>query len=281
MERILNDDEKIRRAEEIYYRRNNQNINIGNKANTKNNKNLKDKILLHLLVMINIVIVVFGVQNKDFIFTQEFLGILEEYNTNISEKIVNLFSEALNGEINEELNNENEIENEENSEDYIQEQNNDTQEAEASITEELSSSINEMELDIQNLKAAYSFIKPIEGVFTSGFGARESEYQNVTGYHTGVDLAAQTGTIIKASMEGIVTLVSSDGDYGNHVKIRCNNVTTLYAHCSNIYVKEGQIVAQGQEIGSVGSTGNSTGPHLHFEIRVDDRFVDPAKIISF
>ena len=82
-------------------------------------------------------------------------------------------------------------------------------------------------------------------------------------------------------MEGIVTLVSNEGDYGKHIKIRCNNVTTLYAHCSEIFVKEGQIVAQGQEIGAVGSTGNSTGPHLHFEIRVDDRFVDPLQILSF
>ena len=81
-------------------------------------------------------------------------------------------------------------------------------------------------------------------------------------------------------MGGIVTLVSSEGDYGNHIKIRCNNVTTLYAHCLNVYVKEGQIVAQGQDIGEVGSTGNSTGPHLHFEIRVDDRFVNPSKVID-
>lgn len=147
--------------------------------------------------------------------------------------------------------------------------------------QEISSSMNEMQLDINNLKAAYSFVKPLEAVVSSGFGARESEYQNVTGYHTGVDLAAPKGTGIKASMEGIVTLVSNEGDYGKHIKIRCNNVTTLYAHCSEIFVKEGQIVAQGQEIGAVGNTGNSTGPHLHFEIRVDDRFVDPLQILSF
>ena len=82
-------------------------------------------------------------------------------------------------------------------------------------------------------------------------------------------------------MEGIVEQVSNEGDYGNHIKIRCNNVYTLYAHCSKIFVKEGQIVARGQKIASVGNTGNSTGPHLHFEIRVEDRFIDPAKIVSF
>ena len=96
-----------------------------------------------------------------------------------------------------------------------------------------------------------------------------------------VDIAAESGTPIVASMEGIVDFVSSEGDYGKHIKIRCNNVTTLYAHCSKIFVKEGQIVAEGQKIASVGNTGNSTGPHLHFEIRVEDRFVDPARIIKF
>ena len=68
---------------------------------------------------------------------------------------------------------------------------------------------------------------------------------------------------------------------GKHIKIRCNNIITVYAHCSKIFVKEGQIVAQGQKIAEVGSTGNSTGNHLHFEIRVDDRFIDPKLIIDF
>lgn len=71
------------------------------------------------------------------------------------------------------------------------------------------------------------------------------------------------------------------GIIGNHIKITCNNVTTVYAHCSAIYVTQGQIVAEGQEIAEVGSTGNSTGPHLHFEVRVDDRYIDPAQIINF
>lgn len=68
---------------------------------------------------------------------------------------------------------------------------------------------------------------------------------------------------------------------GNHIKVTCNNVTTVYAHCSKIYVKQREFVAEGQGIGEVGSTGNSTGAHLHFEIRVEDRYVDPAKVINF
>ena len=76
-----------------------------------------------------------------------------------------------------------------------------------------SSSFSEMELDIQNLKKIYRFVKPLDAIVSSEFGARESEYQNVTGYHTGIDLAAEKGTSIKAAMQGIVELVSSDGDY--------------------------------------------------------------------
>ena len=68
---------------------------------------------------------------------------------------------------------------------------------------------------------------------------------------------------------------------GNHVKIVNEDVMTLYAHCKTIYVKEGEEIVQGQQIGEVGSTGNVTGPHLHFEIRKDNRYVDPDLILEF
>lgn len=293
MERILDDDEKIRKAEEIYYRRKNQNLTVSTK--TKNKKKIKDKFLFNLLIMFNIAIIIFCIKNKDFIFTKEFLVILEEYNSNVSNKIISFFESLMREE-----DNFNEVKsivqyNEENLnviESEIMEKKEEnsniienTNELEGSnlieYNTETSSSINEMELDVKNLNAAYSFSSPLNGIVSSTFGARESKYQNVKGYHTGIDLAADKGTTIKAAMQGIVELVSSEGDYGKHIKIRCNNVTTLYAHCSKIYVNEGQIVAEGQEIAAVGSTGNSTGPHLHFEIRVEDRFVDPALIINF
>jgi len=78
-----------------------------------------------------------------------------------------------------------------------------------------------------------------------------------------------------------VILVSSKGDYGKHIKIQTDNIQTLYAHCSKILVKENDIIESGQEIAKVGSTGNSTGPHLHFEIRYENRFIDPSRIIDF
>lgn len=82
-------------------------------------------------------------------------------------------------------------------------------------------------------------------------------------------------------MEGTVTQVSSQGDYGKHIRIVNGEITTLYAHCSKIYVKEGDNIKQGQEIAEVGSTGNVTGPHLHFEIRRNGEFVDPDSVIDF
>lgn len=280
MERILNDEEKIRRAEEIYYRRNNQNINISGRKSTKTLKekgNMRIKFFLNLLLMFNIAVIIFSIQNKDYIFTQEFIGKLNEYNINLGAKVTEFFSKILADETKKENNKDFNIVNE-NSETVSNLEEN-SQKIVANENSE--SSLNEMDLDVENLKNAYSFINPITGIVSSKFGSRESEYQKVTGYHTGVDVAAEEGTIIKASMEGIVELVSSEGDYGNHINIRSNNVSTLYAHCSKIFVKEGQIVGQGQEIGAVGNTGNSTGPHLHFEIRIDDRFVDPLKILTF
>lgn len=280
MERILNDEEKIRRAEEIYYRRNNQNINISGRKSTKTLKekgNMRIKFFLNLLLMFNIAVIIFFIQNKDYIFTQEFIGKLNEYNINLGAKVTEFFSKILADETKKENNKDVNIVNE-NSETVSNLEEN-SQKIVANENSE--SSLNEMDLDVENLKNAYSFINPITGIVSSKFGSRESEYQKVTGYHTGVDVAAEEGTIIKASMEGIVELVSSEGDYGNHINIRSNNVSTLYAHCSKIFVKEGQIVGQGQEIGAVGNTGNSTGPHLHFEIRIDDRFVDPLKILTF
>lgn len=280
MERILNDEEKIRRAEEIYFRRNNQLYPI-RKKEEKKIKNTKYRVLLNLLVMFNLAVIVFCIQNKDFIFTKDFIARIDEYNSNATEKILNVFGTFFKDD--EKTNNM--ITNQTNENVLIKDTKQNVIETQNIINENnfenSISSMNEMEIDITNLKAAYKFISPLKGIVSSGFGARQSKYQNVTGYHTGIDIAADSGTTIMASMEGIVELISSEGDYGKHVKIRCNNVYTLYAHCSKIFVKEGQIVARGQKIASVGNTGNSTGPHLHFEIRVEDRFVDPARIINF
>ena len=82
-------------------------------------------------------------------------------------------------------------------------------------------------------------------------------------------------------MSGTVKEVSSEGLYGVHVIIQNEDVETLYAHCKTIYVKEGEEIYQGQELVLTGATGNVTGPHLHFEIIRDGRYIDPEAILDF
>ena len=108
-------------------------------------------------------------------------------------------------------------------------------------------------------------IKPMSGTITSRYGSRWG------GTHTGLDIAAPTGTTIAACAAGTVTYSGNRGSgYGNYVKIsHGSGVETLYAHCSKLYVKTGQKVEQGEAIAAVGSTGKSTGPHLHLEIRLN------------
>ena len=104
MERILNDDDKIRRAEEIYYRRNNQVLNLETKKNNKSKNNFR----LNLLIMFNLAIIVFCIQNKNFIFTKEFLGTLDNYNIVVTNKVKEIFKGIF---LEESLNNENMHEN--------------------------------------------------------------------------------------------------------------------------------------------------------------------------
>ena len=140
--------------------------------------------------------------------------------------------------------------------------------------------LTQMEIDANEIKANYSFIVPLKGIISSRFGAREAT-AIVSANHAGIDIAANEGTTFVAAMEGKVTEISTEGGYGNHVYIQNNDVITLYAHCKSIYVKEGETVIQGKTIGEVGQTGNATGPHLHFEIRKQNRLVNPEYILTF
>ena len=95
--------------------------------------------------------------------------------------------------------------------------------------------------------------------------------------HAGVDFAAPTGTPIQAAGHGTVTIAGERGAYGNYVRIDHNNgYSSAYAHMSRIAVRQGQRVRQGEVIGYVGSTGRSTGPHLHYEVLVNNRQIDPT-----
>ena len=116
-------------------------------------------------------------------------------------------------------------------------------------------------------------VLPVEGQITSRYGI-SSRIRVST--HTGLDIAATQGTDIKVVADGTVTFASYNGSYGNLVKIdHGNGVETWYAHTSKMYVSVGQQVKAGDVIAAVGSTGNSTGPHLHLEIRINGEHVDP------
>lgn len=272
MERILNDNEKIRRAEEIYYRRNHRNVSISQREPKRQKTYLGSKIVLEMLILVLIALVVFAVKNKDYIFKEDFLNNFAQYNINLTEKFNSLMAHLKNEEqsdavfINEKQSEKTESQNKE----------------EVKPQEEVQPPAPQGAVtDVPSLKNLFHFTKPIEAVVSSGFGSRESKYQNVIGEHKGIDLAADSGTHIKSAMTGTVTQVSTEGDYGNHIRITKDNVTTLYAHCQDIFVAEGQEISEGQEIATVGSTGNSTGPHLHFEIRIDNHPINPAEVIQF
>ena len=114
---------------------------------------------------------------------------------------------------------------------------------------------------------------------TSGFGMRQHPILHTQRAHTGVDYAAPTGTPVMSVADGVVVESSYQGAYGNMVVVQHNGQqATVYAHLSRMQVKRGQSIKQGDVIGAVGTTGLSTGPHLHFEFRVNGRHVDPLTL---
>ena len=129
--------------------------------------------------------------------------------------------------------------------------------------------------EINGIKLAYT---PVKGVISSRYASSESVRNYRT--HGGLDIAAPTGTEIRAVSSGIVKCASYQGGYGNLVKIdHGNQVETYYGHTSKIYVTVGQKVDAGQVIALVGSTGNSTGPHLHLEIRLNGKTLNPQNYL--
>jgi murein DD-endopeptidase MepM/ murein hydrolase activator NlpD len=136
----------------------------------------------------------------------------------------------------------------------------------------------------ENGKSAKKFLvrKPVaDGTITSGFGGRNHPLLGFTKMHTGVDWGSSTGTPIFASGNGIIDKIGLEGGYGKYVRIRhANGWETAYGHMSAFArgMEAGKKVRQGQVIGYVGSTGLSTGAHLHYEILVNNRFVDPMKV---
>lgn len=292
MERIMSVEDKIRRAEAIYERRQKGNnkqiasINVSDNSKKKDIKLLK-KMIIQILVCMVLYLVVYTIQNNSYVFSEDFINKANEilsYDTNFGEIYNNLKNGILSilpgkQEEQKKVEENNNIQNEQNTQNAIGgavEENANTVSTEVEQKEELS----QTEQDIINIKNTTTFIKPIEGVISSRFGNRETATGNVPKNHTGTDIAANLGTKIKSATDGEVVLASEEGDYGKHLKIQIGEVSIIYAHCNNLYVKQGDMVAQGQEIAEVGSTGNSTGPHLHFEIRYQERKIDPESILE-
>jgi murein DD-endopeptidase MepM/ murein hydrolase activator NlpD len=116
---------------------------------------------------------------------------------------------------------------------------------------------------------------------TSNFGDRESPTEGASSNHQGVDVGASTGTSIIAAAGGTVTISTYSYSAGNYIMINHGGgVSTVYMHCSELLVSAGQEVTQGQVIAKVGSTGYSTGPHLHFGVRLNGKYVNPLQYVS-
>lgn len=288
MERIMNSDERIRRAEAIYNRRRNQNLGSSYRnthiysRERKHNKPLK-KLILQIVFCVIIYLTILVVKNSNYIFTQEFLNSVKSilnYDIELEKyynKVTNFFYSQEENKSEEENT---KIINVEENQINIQENENIGGANEDKQAEEIQN-LSQMEIDANGIKGIYNLIKPLEGTITSRFGQRDPTTPTVPKNHTGIDIAANTGTDIISALDGIVELASSEGDYGKHLKIKKDDVTLVYAHCSELLKNEGDPVKQGEVIAKVGATGNVTGPHLHFEIRKEDRFVNPDLVLQF
>lgn len=336
MEKSISQEERIRRAEEIYSRRrynNRYGESLYRSGETRNRyqpqetRKIKgkmiNKMIIQMIVCVIIYTCIYMLQYSNYLFSKDMVdktkevlsydisienlynksnefflnlqkkfnwGVNNEQNDNVNEEAQDQNTEETNiensnvesSENTNEANNEN-VDNSEISQNDASTEvtNNDTTQlavggADETQQEEEKS---QEEQDIEYVKQNVSIIWPIKGVITSRFGNR-TPTEIVTANHKGLDIAGNMGDNIVSAMDGTVVQYSEEGDYGKHLRIQSGEVLTLYAHCSELLVQEGSTVKQGDVIAKVGATGRATGPHLHFEIRRDDRFINPELILG-
>ena len=336
MEKSISQEERIRRAEEIYSRRrynNRYGESLYRSGETRNRyqpqetRKIKgkmiNKMIIQMIVCVIIYTCIYMLQYSNYLFSKDMVdktkevlsydisienlynksnefflnlqkkfnwGVNSEQNDNVNEEAQDQNTEETNiensnvesSENTNEANNEN-VDNSEISQNDASTEvtNNDTTQlavggADETQQEEEKS---QEEQDIEYVKQNVSIIWPIKGVITSRFGNRTPS-EIVTANHKGLDIAGNMGDNIVSAMDGTVVQYSEEGDYGKHLRIQSGEVLTLYAHCSELLVQEGSTVKQGDVIAKVGATGRATGPHLHFEIRRDDRFINPELILG-
>lgn len=332
MEKSISQEERIRRAEEIYSRRrynNRYGESLYRSGETRNRyqpqetRKIKgkmiNKMIIQMIVCVIIYTCIYMLQYSNYLFSKDMVdktkevlsydisienlynksnefflnlqkkfnwGVNNEQNDNVNEEAQDQNTEETNIENSNaessEANNEN-VDNSEISQNDASTEvtNNDTTQlavggaGETQQEEEKS----QEEQDIEYVKQNVSIIWPIKGVITSRFGNR-TPTEIVTANHKGLDIAGNMGDNIVSAMDGTVVQYSEEGDYGKHLRIQSGEVLTLYAHCSELLVQEGSTVKQGDVIAKVGATGRATGPHLHFEIRRNDRFINPELILG-
>ena len=285
MERVMSVEERIKRAEEIYSRRNGQYINTSKNLKNKKTSSVK-KMIMQIFTCLIVYLAFYIFTNSNYIFSQEFLNQIKtsfSHDSKIYEVYLNTKSYIQQKITSKSGNNmetieENSIETSEEKEEndsYKKINNNEKETSKKEIKKE-----SKMETDAKLIKKQISFIMPVKGKISSRFGWREPSTSKVPKYHTGIDIAAKKGTIIRSATNGKIIQVSNKGDYGKHYKIKTKDLTIIYAHCNKLYLKKNDKVKQGEKIAEVGTTGNSTGPHLHFEIRKGKELIDPQLILN-
>ena len=332
MEKSISQEERIRRAEEIYSRRrynNRYGESLYRSGETRNRyqpqetRKIKgkmiNKMIIQMIVCVIIYTCIYMLQYSNYLFSKDMVDKTKEvlsYDISIenlynksNEFFLNLqkkFNWGVNNEQNDNVNEEAQDQNTEetnieNSNAESSEANNENvdnsgisqNDASTEVTNNDTTQLavggadetqqeeekSQEEQDIEYVKQNVSIIWPIKGVITSRFGNR-TPTEIVTANHKGLDIAGNMGDDIVSAMDGTVVQYSKEGDYGKHLRIQSGEVLTLYAHCSELLVQEGSTVKQGDVIAKVGATGRATGPHLHFEIRRDDRFINPELIFG-
>lgn len=254
------------------YRRNvYNNYERKEKVEVKRSNNLfLNKIINSMLLLLFVLLL------KFFYFEEEFEFIKEEFNCGYSfEYIKEVLNEKING-----LSLLNEEKEETSSGDNIFIESIPSVSGESEYIEAVEG-VNQLMDDSAKIKTNYALQPPLKGVITSEFGCRESDNPIISSYHNGLDIAANTGAIITSAHSGKVIQAGDNGTYGKCVTIESGDLITVYAHCNEVLVKKGENVNKGQSIAKVGMTGNATGPHLHFEVKLEGRVVNPKDVIEF
>ena len=317
MERTISDEERMRRALEILERRNSNSytrstarVNINNKEKDKKDFKLFKRMTLQIIICLLIYAIFYLITTTNYVFSEPIIKSTTDilnYDINVN-KIYNEVKNYMDSKIllpkDNKENVENNIQNNEVEKNLIGMENtikvnetiidaNEIKENNSKVKEEEivdsqqenddeeTKEKTQMEQDADKVKELCKFEEPLSGRVTSEFGERETTSHFMSADHKGIDIAANKGTKIKSAIEGEVKVAEENSEYGKFVKIVNGDVMTVYAHCSALKVKVGDKVKIVQTIALVGSTGNSTGPHLHFEVRLEGRFINPRYILDF